>query len=322
MKKEAKIGIIAVVIILAAWAGIRFLSGMDIFGRSNTYKAYYENVNGLQNAASVVIRGVKVGQVTNIAIADNGMVEVEFTVDSKHSIPEDSEALLFSAGLMGGKAIELQLGTSSSMLADGGTLKGGVKPDMFDDLGSMVADLKEKLGTLLDNVNNTVVGVDSLVTDNRQNLTAMVANLNKIIADLEASGIVDNLDSFSKTLKDNGPRIDSVMTNVNTITKQFAERNIAAELSTILAELKSTLDQINKGQGSVGKLVKDESLYKKLDEAAAHLSALLADVKENPKRYINIRVFGNSPEEKQALKEAKAKEKAEKQAAREAKKSK
>lgn len=320
MKKEVKIGIIAVVIILASWAGIRFLGGMDIFGRSNTYKAYYENVQGLQNAAPVVIQGVKVGQVTNITLASNGKVEVEFTVDRKHNIPDDSQALMFSAGLMGGRAIEICLGSSSSNLENGGTLQGGVKPDMFDNIGSVIDDLKGKLGTLLDNVNNTVSDVDSLVVDNRAAAKAMISNLNKIIADLEASGIVENIDAFSKTLKDSGPRIDSLVSNVNTITEQFAERNLAAELSTVLAEVKGMLDQLNKGEGSVGKLLKDEGLYKKLDDAAKHLSALLADVKENPKRYINIRVFGNSPEEKQALKEAKEKEKAEKKAAKEAKK--
>ena len=61
MKKEVKIGIYAVVILLCAWAGIRFLSGLDVFGRTRNYTAHYEQVNGLQDAAAVVINGVKVG---------------------------------------------------------------------------------------------------------------------------------------------------------------------------------------------------------------------------------------------------------------------
>ena len=69
MKKEVKIGIYALLIFLGSWAGIRFLSGADIFGRSDVYYAYYDNASGLQAASSIVIRGVKVGNVSEIAIS-------------------------------------------------------------------------------------------------------------------------------------------------------------------------------------------------------------------------------------------------------------
>ena len=77
MKKEVKIGIYSVVILLAAWAGIRFLSGLDVLGRSRNYTAHYEQVNGLQDAAAVVINGVKVGQVTGVQLnVEQGGVDV------------------------------------------------------------------------------------------------------------------------------------------------------------------------------------------------------------------------------------------------------
>ena len=66
MKREAKIGIFAVVMILAAWAGIRFLKGFDIFGRNTVYYAAYDQVNGVQSASSVMMQGVKIGTVTGI----------------------------------------------------------------------------------------------------------------------------------------------------------------------------------------------------------------------------------------------------------------
>ena len=107
MRKEVKIGIYAVVILLAAWAGIRFLSGLDVLGRSRSYTAHYEQVTGLQNAAAVYICGVKVGQVTGVELnTERGGVDISLEVGSEYAIPTDSRAMLFSAGLMGGKCIE------------------------------------------------------------------------------------------------------------------------------------------------------------------------------------------------------------------------
>jgi hypothetical protein len=74
MKKEVKIGIYALLIFLGSWAGIRFLSGADIFGRNNVFYAYYDDASGLQNASSVVIRGVNsIGNPAPALIVCDGM---------------------------------------------------------------------------------------------------------------------------------------------------------------------------------------------------------------------------------------------------------
>ena len=94
MKKEVKIGIYAVVILLSAWAGIRFLSGLDVFGRTRNYTAHYEQVNGLQDAAAVVINGVKVGQVTGVELnIEQGGVDVNLSVSKEYDIPTDHPEL-------------------------------------------------------------------------------------------------------------------------------------------------------------------------------------------------------------------------------------
>ena len=178
MRKEIKIGIYAVVILLAAWAGIRFLSGADIFGRNRTYVVRYEQVNGLQNAAAVVISGVKVGQVTDVAVnLEQGGVDVNITVDSAFDIPADSRAMMFSAGLMGGKSIEIVLGSSTEILKNGDAIQGGVTPDMFEMVGAELGDIKVQVSALIENLNNTVCGVDSLIDNNAKSITSAVANL-------------------------------------------------------------------------------------------------------------------------------------------------
>ena len=316
MRKEVKIGIYAIVIILAAWAGIRFLSGADIFGRNRTYTAHYEQVNGLQEAAAVVLRGVKIGQVTDIEInTEKGGVDVRMSVDSHYDIPVNSQAMMFSAGLMGGKSIEIVLGDAAEMLKNGDTIEGGSTPDMFEAIGSELGDIKVRVTALLDNLNNTVTGVDSLIDDNAKNITAAISNLQKIMADLERSNIVANVDGICASLNNTMPKIEGMVTDLQSVTASLRENESGKKLATAVAEVNALLAKLNSGNGTVGKLVADEKLYTQLAEASQNLSALLADLKENPSRYINIKVFEKrSYAEKMADKEAKKEYKAKKKA--------
>lgn len=322
MKKEVKIGIYAIVIILAAWAGIRFLSGVDILGRNRIYTAHYEQVNGLQDAAAVVLRGVKIGQVTAIEInTEKGGVDVTMSVDSEYEIPTDSRAMMFSAGLMGGKSIEIQLGTSSNILENGDSIEGGITPDMFTTLGSELGDIKVRVTTLLDTLNTTVSGVDSLIDENSRNITAAISNLQKIMADLENSNIIANVDNITSSLNSTMPKIEGIASDLQTVTASLRENESGKKLAEAISKVNTLLAKFNSGDGTVGKLVADEGLYTKLAEASQNLSALLADLKENPSRYINVTVFGRkSYEEKKADKEAKQADKEAKKADKEAKK--
>ena len=316
MKKEVKIGIYAVVILLCAWAGIRFLSGLDVFGRSRNYTAHYESVNGLQDAAAVVINGVNVGQVTGVEVnLEQGGVDVVLSVDSNFDIPTDSKAMLFSAGLMGGKSIEIKMGKAKEYLKSGDTIETGVTLDMFDTLANELGDIKERVAVLLDNLNQTISGVDSLIDDNSKNLTKTVASLNAVMADLKKSNIIGNIDGFCATLNQNGAKLDSIITDINSVTKALNEQQSGEKLAQAINEVNTLLAKINSGNGSIGNLVSDEKLYKELAQASQNLSLLLADLKENPKRYINVTVFGKkSYEEKQADKAAKAADKAKRKA--------
>lgn len=316
MRKEVKIGIYAVVILLTAWAGIRFLSGLDVFGRTRNYIAHYEQVGGLQDAAAVVINGVKVGQVTGVELnKEEGGVDVTLSVSKDHDIPVDSKAMMFSAGLMGGKSIEIQLGQSTEILKGGDKIETGVTLDMFDTLANELGDIKERVTVLLDNLNQTVSGVDSLIDNNSRALTSTIANLNGVMADLKRSNIIGNIDGFCATLNQNSEKLNGIVSDINALTHSLNEQQSGKKLAAAINEVNTLLAKINSGNGTVGNLVSDEKLYKQLTQASQNLSALLADLKENPKRYINVTVFGKKTyEEKMADKEAK-------KAAKEAKKS-
>lgn len=314
MKKEVKIGIYALLIFLGSWAGIRFLSGADIFGRNNVFYAYYDDASGLQNASSVVIRGVKVGQVSSVAISpeDPTKVQVTLAVSKDYTIPVDSKAKIFSAGLMGGQAVEIVLGKDSAQLEPGATITSAVEVGMFDALSSEFGDIKEKLVVMMDNINTTLTTLNTLVDSNNANISSAISNLNGILADLEKSQIVANLDSFTGTLKSNGEKIDSIVSSVNNLATTLDEQQMGQKLAAAVENLSTLLAKFNSAEGTVGSLLNDKELYANLTQASENLSALLGDLKENPKRYVHFSLFGGeSKAEKKAAKAEKRAAKAE-----------
>ena len=305
MKKEVKIGIYALLIFLGSWAGIRFLSGADIFGRNNVFYAYYDDASGLQNSSSVVIRGVKVGQVSSVAISpeDPTKVQVTLAVSKDYAIPVDSKAKIFSAGLMGGQAVEIVLGKESALLEPGATITSAVEVGMFDALSSEFGDIKEKLVVMMDNINTTLTTLNTLVDSNNANISSAISNLNGILADLEKSQIVANLDSFTGTLKSNGEKIDSIVSSVNNLATTLDEQQMGQKLAAAVDNLSTLLAKFNSVEGTVGSLLNDKELYANLTQASENLSALLGDLKENPKRYVHFSLFGGeSKAEKKAAK--------------------
>lgn len=312
MKKEVKIGIYALLIFLGAWAGIRFMSGADIFGRSNEYFAYYEDASGLQTASAVVIRGVKVGQVTSVVISpqDPSKVQVAMAISKDYTLPVDSKAKIFSAGLMGGQAVEIILGTSAQSLEKGATIESEVEVGMFDAISSQFGDIKDKLVVMVDNLNATLVSVNSIVNENNANIAASIKHLKDLLAQLENSQIVANLDSFTGTLKDNGQKIDGIVSNVGNITATLEEQQFAQKLEQSVESLNALLVKFNQSEGTVGSLLNDKQLYANLAQASENLSLLLGDLKQNPKRYVHFSLFGSNEEAKAEKKAAKAAKKA------------
>ncbi len=303
MKREAKIGIFAVVILICSWAGIRFLSGMDVFSRNKVYYACYDQVNGVQTATPVMIRGVKVGQVSDIVLdpeRENG-VRLSLSIHRKYDIPKDSRAMIYSNGFLGNKAIELVLGTSSEMLDGGGEIKAEHDRDLMAMAGSEFEDIKSKLNDLSERLARTLDNVNDLLETNRNSFNGIMTHLDSVTGSMdevvtgrkrELREIVDNLSAFSAALGRSSSKIDSTLVNVNIVAEQFADADVAGSLKTTLAKLDAVLEKFDSGDGTVAKLINDKELYTNLTAASANLSSLLADLEANPKRYVHFSVFG------------------------------
>ncbi len=303
MRREVKIGIFAVIVLLATWAGVRFLSGLDVFSRTRTYYVDYVEVSGIEQASPVVILGVKVGSVTNIKLDPTKAEGVELTlvVDKKYDLPVDSKAKLFSDGLMGGKAIAIEYGAATEYLKSGDHITPAYEKGLMDIAGAELEGLTKKIGETLVSLTTTLDNVNGLLDDNRKSLTGVMKNLDSMTGSMdevltgkkqELAAIVENLSAFADALGRNSAKIDSVVTNVATVTDQFAAADVATSLQQTLAKLNVTLDKLNSGDGTVGKLLNDKALYDNLTVATANLSTLLADLQAYPKRYVHFSVFG------------------------------
>lgn len=330
MKREAKIGIFGVAMILLAWGGIRFLSGLDVFARNVEYVAAYDQVSGVAEASAVMMKGVKVGTVTAIELSPNLRNEVllHLTIKREYRIPRNSEARIFSDGLMGGKAIEIVLGDSPEWLERGDTIPSSHTPDLMSMAGSELDFFKSRFAEISDGLTRTLNNLNAILEQNATHLNGTMAHLNTLSGDMaelmgeekaQLAEMLEGLTAFSTMLGESAPKVDSLLGGVNHLVAQLDEQHFAEELTSTVGNLSALLEKLNEGEGSLGQLMNDPEMYDNLTAASENLSLLLADLKANPARYVHLSVFGKDAEkqkEKAEKRAAKRAEKAEKKAAK------
>ena len=214
MRREVKIGIFAVLMIGALWAGIRFLKGFDIFSRNAVYYAAYDQVDGVQNASPILIRGVKVGAVTDISFDPSigNEVVLQLTIQRKYRIPSNSEARIYSNSIMGAKAIEIALGDAGTYLQSGDTLCSSRSKGLMDMAGSELEFFKQKMSQVVGDLSRTMDNLNLIMEQNAANIEGTMSHLNSITgsvngmllsqrANLESA--VANLTRFSEMLGEN-----------------------------------------------------------------------------------------------------------------------
>lgn len=294
-------GLFVLLTLIVTFAVINFLRGEDLFNRTTTYYANFSNVDGLAVTGPVYIKGLKVGMVEGIEYEmEKDIFEVEFKVKSKFRIPVNSVAEIYSADIMGSKALRVALGDSKTYAGGGDTLAANFVPDMITSLlaefGPMKVQVEHLLGNLnrtLDNVNNLL---DSAATEHLQgsfaNLNSTLANTSKLSGTLkdmapQLQEIVENLQLLSDGLGQSAGDIQGSLENVNEITSQLSK----ADLGKAVESLRNLSEKLQDPQGSVGKLLSTDSLHNSVDNLIKDLDILIQKITENPKKYIKVSVF-------------------------------
>ncbi|MGB0392654.1 MAG: MlaD family protein [Flavobacteriaceae bacterium] len=280
--------------------GFNFLKGKSIFNNQKEVYTLYEEVEGLELGAKVTINGLNIGKVSNIDLYPGTtkiLVTMRLRPDMKFS--PSSTAVLYEAGLIGGKAISISPDfASGAVIKSGDTLPAAVQPGLTQLINQQIAPLQQKITSTLTSVDSLFVGVRNVLDAQTQtNLKTSLEGLSRTIKNIDVltntmEKIVDaNKNEIDTTLKNLAATTD----NITTISDSLATLDVKAILSkydAIAVKLDTILGAIEAGEGTAGKLINNTDVYDNLNATLAELEALLSDLKENPKRYVHFSLFG------------------------------
>ena len=300
-QKELKIGLFVVIILIASFFLINYLRGEDIFNREIELVSRYSDLEGLVESAPVFIKGYKAGKVSEVSYEkESGDFKVTCSVSKDFNIPDDSRMTIYGVDIMGGKGIRIDLGSSSTYAEDGAELIPARESDLISSLSGGILPLFEKVNNTLDSLSITVSGINRILSaENTASLTATIEHLHTTMKNVSAvssaiGGKSDELSSFISDLSVLSGKLTSVvdkadqtMTGVSSVVSSISE----SDIKQIITSFKDLLENINDPDGTVGKLLVDNSVYDSLDELLSDVDTLVRKIQDNPKKYIKISVF-------------------------------
>lgn len=301
LSNEVKLGMAIFAAVVVFVGGIIYLRGVDFQKREYTLTFLYNNVNGLQEGNPITIAGLAVGKVEELKLVGTA-IAVKVQIQNKVQFPVDSKAYIKSSSLMGGKLIAITPGIESEILHDGDTLTGAYEADLTE-LTSTLAPISSNILGILERVNTT------FDEKTRRNIQNILTDVNRSSTELERiihvegqrlDFAIGNFSAFSSNLSRFAVNLDSIALSqrTNLDTSMATIRIVAANLQQASENLRSTtqsldvvLNKIEKGHGTLGKLVHEEKLYNDVDSLAANLYLLVKDLRENPGKYVKVSVF-------------------------------
>ena len=313
LSREFLVGIVFVVAIALFIWGYNYLKGWDVFTKQKSFFGVYNQVNGLMKANPVSINGLKVGQVKNLYFEENnsGRIVVEIVVTSDFPIPVNSIAKIYSSDLMGSKAIEIDLGNSIVIAVAGDTLLTSIEAGLKEEVNRQVQPIKKKAEDLLATIDSAVTVISEIFNENaRRNLAQSFESIKNTLEAIQNASyeidtlvtvernrladILTNIESITKNLDKNKDNINNIISNFSAISDTLAKAEIPKTFNNANIALKNIADiadKINKGEGTIGMLIHNDSLYYQLEKSAANLNKLLEDIKKNPKKYVRFSLF-------------------------------
>lgn len=303
--KEIRIGLFAVIALTMLVMGVKFLKGNGFLSSNVTYFSEFDNVGGLTEGNSVLVRGLGIGRVKKIVInptnAKKVLVEIEIDITIK--VPINSRLILASDGLLGGKLLNLEIGNATSYLPENATIVNATEGGIMDTFGSIGG----KVDPILTKADSIAITLNLLLKDFRvtsailnQTLTSVGTSstkVNDLLVDNQQNikGITGNINTLTSSLTDTERKVKDLMVKLNTLGDTVNKAQIGSALRATqksLTELTTTLQSVNKGEGTMGQLAKNDSLYKNLNASSEALAKLLNDFRERPKRYVHFSLFG------------------------------
>ncbi len=300
ISREVKTALLVIAGIMLFIFGFNYLKGKNLLSSDRTYYAVYNNVEGLAPSTSVTINGLNVGSVQSIDFSDDmGKLLVTMNITKEFEFSKNSEAQLYEAGLIGGKSIAIVPKFDNAAIAESGAfLKGTVKAGFSELVNQKLTPLQEKMEIMMVSADSVLTNINDVFdAQTKANLRNSIAQLNTTIGSFKTMSA-----SMNTLIDDNKQKLDNTLTNVDKISTDLSKMSSALaeiDVKKTIEDLQKTVNNFNdilasveNGEGSMGKLLKDEKLYNNLEGATKQLELLLEDMKLNPKRYVQFSLFG------------------------------
>lgn len=297
ISKEIRVGFIAILAIALFVWGYSFLKGTMLFGTKKIIYTEYPFIGGLTNSSPVLVNGFKIGLVSDIYFKKDhsGNIIVKLTITDKTiQIPNNSVANLISLDLLSSKGIGLTLGNSTVKLVNGDTIQSHFEKSMLEDVNEQLLPMKQKAEKLMVSLDSTVLKMKTTL----DNFNAIFNDQNQRNLKLSLANLKNTLEKFEEVANNANNTISAVRPVLKTY-KELGDSLKEIDIKTTLDKANKTFDNIslmmeniNKGQGTMGQLMTNDSLYKNLESVTRDLDKLLIDVEANPKRYVHFSLFG------------------------------
>lgn len=289
-KKEVQIGLLAILAIALAYVGINFLKGIEIFKKSTTYYAHFDNLSSVTVATPVLVSGFKVGTVRSVSFdyARGYGATVELSLDPHVRITPESQVRIKMNPLSGSELI-LQIGPKGTQaLAEGDTIP-SISPQ--GDLLSVATDkILPEVANMMPTINATLERLNALLND--RNIDSTLLGLNH--ASQQLHGMVAGLNQTTHRLDPVISNVGQVTSNLATFSGQLSSMHLDSlmlSLQSTTAQLQQVSQQLRSKDNTAGLLLNDPALYIRLDSLVRSADHLMRDLKENPKRYVRLSIF-------------------------------
>ena len=293
--KEFKIGLIALAASLTLYFGFSYLKGRDFMNKETSYYVVYDNVDGLTKSNPVIINGLTVGKVRDIQLRQdfNNQVVVELAINSEIILGDSTIAELSNADLLGSKAIVLKIGPLDRPLAANDTLRAlmdrglaeyldNVQP-ITDNLNVTIRRINEillglqgsgeKITSTISELEITLKGINELLNENKEGFALVIHSTNEVLTNVNNK--IKDLDPIFKKAED-------VLDSLSNLDLS----GTLVEVQDLMKALKSTISAINQGQGTMGQLIVNDSLYNNLNQLLFDLDKLTLHFNQYPKDFL------------------------------------
>lgn len=271
-----------------------FLKGEDLFSNSQTYYTEFD-YNALSASSAITVKGNKVGKIEEIKYDfESGKTRISFSVNPKLKFSKNSKIRLYATGLMGGNALAVIDANDGVMAKAGDFIASDVKQGLMSSIESNLPKVTEGLDITLRSADTLVNSLTSLVIDDSdEGLKSAISEFNSTLKSFKSLSF-----SIEGVVKANDEKIASILSNFDQTSRNLSElsseiknaglSNTITDLNKTLVSMQGLLASIDNGEGTIGKLLKDDALYKNLEGASKEMELLLLDIKLHPARYRRI----------------------------------